>query len=192
MKLSGFSVFRSLLNYLSRIPIVRPSSMTVDRNAVWHLLLSGFNARILVACRKNPNNSYRIFFRHNFPGFARIELLVCHRMPDGSVRMLTNVYGSGYARHTLTDGRNILTGGPGCNISIVSMSVRYIAYGITYQLHMDAAEGRQTLLKEGKPYPHGPQYTLALRSLPLINSLPAPITTPHTRTGKLPLSLAAC
>jgi hypothetical protein len=192
MKLSGFSIFRSLLNYLSRISIIRHSSMTTDRNAVWHLLLSGLNARISVACKKNSNNSYRIFFRHNFPGFARIELLVCHRMPDGTVRMLTTLHGSGYARHTLTDGRNVLNGGPGCSISIVSISVRYIAYGVTYQLHMNAGEGTHQLLKEGKPFLHGPQYTLALRSLPLITSLPAPITTPQTRTGKLPLTLAAC
>ena len=193
MKLQSTPLLQRVFEYLSRFPTLPGTTRKSNSNLPWGLLLSSFNARVSVACKKLTNNNYRVYFRHNFPGFARIELQVCNRMPDGSVRMLTTLYASGYARNMLSDGRNILVGGPGGSISILSISVRYIAYGVTYQLHIDTAEGTQKLLKEGKPYPHGPQYTLALRSLPLISITPAPITTPtNGRPGMLPLALAAC
>lgn len=190
MKLHRLPIFQRLRDLLSGLPAGLGNQNGND-DLSWNLLLSGINARVLVAWKKTPNNAYRVYFRHSFPGYAKIELLVCHRMPDGSVRMLSKLYGSGHANETLSDSRNILHPGPDSSISIVNFSVRYSGFGIPHSLQIDTAEGTQTFLKQGKPCPHGPQFSLALRSFPLVPLLAAPIT-PQPSQGIFSLAFAAC
>jgi hypothetical protein len=191
MKKPRFPLLRSLRNFLSGKTGLRRAQVVPDDELAWHLLLSSFSARISIAVKMHTNNTHRVYFRHSFPGFASIELSVCHRKSDGTVKMLSTLHGSGYAFNALGDSRNVLIGEAGSNFSIMSLSVRYIAHGVSYHLRIDAEDGTQELLKEGRPYHHGPQYTLGLRSIPLTTFSPAPIfTTP--RPGILPMSLAAC
>jgi hypothetical protein len=190
MKKPGFAIFRSLVKSLVGRSFTRRAAPDQD-DTTWKLLLSSFNARISVASKPHTNNTHRVFFRHSFPGFARIELVVCSLNPDGSAHKNTTLHASGYAFNALSDSRNVLLGGPGARIRVLSLSVHYIAHGVNYHLQIDAEPGTYHFLKDGKPYAHGPQYTLALQSLTLTAFSPAPVFTPH-RPGMLPLSLAAC
>lgn len=190
MKLHRLPIFQRLRDILSGMPAGSGKQNGGD-DLSWNLLLSGINARVLVAWKKTSNNAYRVYFRHSFSGYAKIELMVCHRMPDGSVRKLSKLYGSGYANTLLTDSRNILHPGPDCNISIVSFCIRYSGFGIPHTLEIDTVEGTQKFLKQGKPFHHGPQFSLALRSFPLSTLLAAPIT-PRPTQGIFSMAFAAC
>ncbi len=191
MKKPQVPIFRLLIDYLSGNFARRRSEVKAADQLDWQLLLSSFNARISIAYKSHTNNTQRVFFRHGFPGFARIELHVGQRKTDGTLKLQTILHGSGYAFEALSDPRNVLLGGDGSVISIISMSVRYIAHGVSYHLNIDAENGSQQLKKEGRIYQHGPQFTLALRSFTLSSCSPAPILTNH-RPGIIPLTLAAC
>ena len=191
MKTLRLPILQRLREYFSLIPgaLGRPAE---EDSLSWNLLLGGQSDRVQVAWKQTASNAYRLCFRHNFPGYARIELLLCHRMADGSVRMLSKVHGSGYANTLIADNRNTVRPTPGCNISIVTLCVRYSSYGVPHQLNIDTADNTQHLYRQGKPFTQGPKFSLALHSLPLTPISLAPISTLPGNQSPYSLAFAAC
>ena len=131
----------------------------------WKLLLGSPGAHISVACRPASGNRERVLFRHSFSGYTRIELQVRQNFADGR-SILHTFRGRGHAFSTLTSGRNLISGGRDSQLLIESISVQFIAHGLSYKLHIDERNKHYELLREGKAFPHGPQYLLALDELP--------------------------
>lgn len=131
----------------------------------WKLLLGSPGAHISVACRPASGNRERILFRHSFSGYTRIELQVRQTFADGR-SILHKFRGRGHAFSTLTSGRNLISDGKDSQLLIESIRVQFIAHGLPYNLHIDEKNKKYELLREGQPFPHGPQYLLALDELP--------------------------
>jgi len=131
----------------------------------WKLLLGSPGAHISVACRPASGERERVLFRHSFSGYTKIELQVQQIFGDG--RSIRHCFkGRGHAFSTLSFGSNIIKGGRDSQLLIESIRVQFIAHGLRYELFIDERNKHYELLREGKPFPHGPQYLLALDELP--------------------------
>jgi hypothetical protein len=164
MKYSPFNPLRSVFERVFRIGDYRPKADT-GMSTSWKLLLGSPGAHISVACRPASGRRERILFRHSFSGYTRIELRVRQNFADGR-SVLHQFRGRGHAFATLSSGRNVIPNDINSQLLIESIRVQFIAHGLSYDLNIDEKNKHYQLLREGKPFPHGPQYLLALDELP--------------------------
>ncbi len=163
MKINPLQPLRAAFERIFGLGNYRRSS--TDTATTWKLLLGSPGAHISVACRPAAGNRERVLFRHSFSGYTKIELQVRQSFSDGR-EILHKFRGRGHAFSTLSCGRNLIRGDKDSQLLIENIRVQFIAHGLRYELFIDEQNKHYELLREGKPFPHGPQYLLALDELP--------------------------
>ena len=152
----------AMLCCIAALPAMAQQSRTPD----WKPMISANTASVYVACMPaEEGKTTRILFRHTYPGLTTIALVVRQKANDGSERLRTFT-ASGLSNRMYSHADNLVSNDLVSN-NIESITVRYMAYGVSYRLYINAANGSRELTMDGKPYNYGPQYSLQLQSLPL-------------------------